>query len=103
MRFTISPKTQNLVCARTGRVGQAQKGLPPTDTEATERARSNTEQASRTNVNGQCEVLAKCERDDEVTTERGEEAPRPDANDGEKGDDKPLTMLYFTYKPFSEE
>ena len=30
-------------------------------TEATERTRSSTEQASRTDVSGQCEVFAKCE------------------------------------------
>ena len=41
--------------------------------------------------------------DDGIATERGEEVPRVDANDGEKGDDKPQIMLYFTYKPFSEE
>ncbi len=35
-------------------------------------------------ASGQCEVIAKCERNSQATTERGEEAPRADAND-EKG------------------
>jgi len=38
--------------------------------EAAERARSNTEQASRTNVSGLCEVFAKCERTLELLRER---------------------------------
>jgi hypothetical protein len=61
LRFTISSKTQDLVCARTGRVGQAQRDTttPPKPLSEHE---ASTEQASRTNVSGRCEVIAKCER-----------------------------------------
>ena len=36
--------------------------LPLTQTKPLSEHETNTEQASRTNVSGQCEVLAKCER-----------------------------------------
>ncbi len=36
--------------------------LPQATTEAIERTRNNTEEALRTNVSDQCEVLAKCEQ-----------------------------------------
>ena len=61
--------------------------------EATERTRSNTEQASRTNVSGRCEVLAKCERVTELPQDAGTGAPRADANDGEKAGVKLAKML----------
>jgi len=48
--FTISPKTQNLVCARTGRVGQAQ-GATTNIIEATERTRSK----HRAGIANECE------------------------------------------------
>lgn len=69
------------------------KELPLTLPEATERARSNTEQASRTDVNGQCEVFAKCERTTELPQDAGAGAPRADASDGEKAGVKPAKML----------
>ena len=47
-------------------------------TEATKRTQSNTEQATRTNVSGQCEVLAKCERTIELPRTLATGAPRAD-------------------------
>ncbi len=83
-------------CARTGRVGQAQRATTNI-TEATERTRSNTEQASRTNVSGQCEVLAKCKRTTELPPNVETGAPRADASDGEKAGVKLAKMLNYTY------
>ncbi|MBI3335356.1 MAG: hypothetical protein HY001_02560 [Candidatus Portnoybacteria bacterium] len=75
-----------------GRVGQAQRVT--TDTaEATERTQSNTEQASRTNVSGQCEVLAKCERTTELPQNVETGAPRADANDADMAGVKLAKML----------
>ena len=96
MRFTFFAKTQNLVCARTGRVGQAQR-VTTNVAEATERTRSNTEQASRTNVSGQCEVVAKYERTLKLPPNAGTGAPRADASDGEKAGVKLAKMLNYTY------
>ena len=77
-------------------MGQAQRVT--TDTaEATERTRSNTEQASRTNVSGQCEVLAKGERTTELPQNVETGAPRADANDGEKAGVNSAKMLNYTY------
>ena len=86
-------------CARTGWVGQAQRATTNI-IEATERTRSNTEQASRTNVSGQCEVLAKCERTTKLPQNAEMGAPRADANDGEKAGVKLAKMLNYTYSLF---
>ena len=66
-------------------------------TEATERTRSNTKQASRTNVSSQCEMLAKCERTTELPQNAETGAPRADANDGEKAGEKLAKMLRYTH------
>ena len=83
-------------CVRTGRVGKAQRATTNV-TEATERTRSNTEQASRTNVSGQCEVFAKCKWTTELPQNAETGAPRADANDGEKAGVKLAKMLNYTY------
>jgi len=44
--------------------------------------KASTEQASRTNVSGQCEVFAKCERTLKLPQNAETGAPRADANDG---------------------
>jgi len=59
--------------------------------------KASTEQASRTNVSGQCEVLAKCERTTELPQNAETGAPRADANDGEKAGVKLAKMLNYTY------
>jgi len=80
-------------------VGQAQRVT--TDTaEAAERTRSNTEQASRTNVSSQCEVLAKCERTLKLPQNAETGAPRVAANDGEKAGVKLAKMLNYIYSLF---
>ena len=61
---------------------------------------ASTEQASRTNVSGQCEVLAKCERTTELPQNVETGAPRADANDGEKAGVKRVKMLEYTYSLF---
>ena len=73
-------------------MGQAQR-VTTNISEATERTRSNTEQASRTDVSGQCEVLAKCEWTTELAQDAGMGAPRADASDGEKAGVKLAKML----------
>lgn len=54
---------------------------------------ANTEQASRTNVSSQCEVLAKCEPTTELSLNVETGAPRADASDGEKAGVKLAKML----------
>ena len=76
--------------------GQAQRVT--TDTaEATERTRSNTEQASVSEASGQCKVFAKCERTTELPQNAETGAPRADASDGEKAGAIRAKMLNYTY------
>ena len=51
-------------------------------------------------ANGQCEVLAKCERTLKLPQNADTGVPRVDANDGEKAGVKLEKMLTYTYKPF---
>ena len=69
------------------------KELPRTLPKPQSEHEASTEQASRTNVSGQCEVLAKCERTTELPPNAGMGAPRADANDGEKAGVKLAKML----------
>ena len=51
-------------------------------------------------ANGQCEVLAKCERTTKLPQNAETGAPRADANDGEKAGVKLAKMLICTYSLF---
>lgn len=82
-KLTVSETGTSLFLAR----------LTTNATEATELTRSNTEQASRTNVSGQCEVVAKCERTTKLPPNAEMGAPRADASDGEKAGVKLAKML----------
>lgn len=73
-------------------MGQAQE-LPRTPPKPQSEHEAITEQASRTNVSGQCEVIAKCERTTELPQNAEMGAPRADASDGEKAGVKLAKML----------
>lgn len=59
--------------------------LPRTSPKPQSEHEANTEQATRTNVSGQCEVIAKCERTFELPQNAETGAPQAAASDGEKG------------------
>lgn len=69
------------------------KELPRTLPKPQSEHEAGTEQASRTNVSGRCEVLAKCERTFKSPPNAETGAPRADANDGEKAGVKLAKML----------
>lgn len=73
------------------------KELPRTLPKPLSEHKASTEQESRTNVSGQCEVLAKCERTTKLPLNAGTGAPRADASDGEKAGVKLAKMLNHTY------
>ena len=85
------------MCARIGWEGQAQCATTNSN-EATERTQASTEQAARTNVSGQCEVLAKCERTLELSCALYTGAPRADGKSekAEFGKCNDLTELLET-------
>ena len=105
-------------CARMGGLGQAQYDLlvpfvnlaqsaflelPRTRPKPQSEHEAGTEQATRTNVSGQCEVFAKCERTIEPPQNVETGAPRADANDGGRDGQNIATMLKYKYKSFLEE
>ena len=83
-------------CARTGRVGQAQRDTTNTD-EAIERTRSKHRAGIASEASGQCEVFAKCERTIKLPQNAETGAPRADASDGEKAGVNFAKMLNYTY------
>ena len=74
--------------------------LPQTLPKPPSEHKASTEQASRTNVSGQCEVIAKCERATELPPNAETGAPRAAASDGEKAGVNLRKMLKCTYEPF---
>jgi len=99
---------------RTGWVGQAHTDLfapsairfielPQTRPKPRSEHEASTEQASRANASGQCEVLAKCERTLELPLNAVTGACLAAANDGGKDGRKIATMLKYINKSFLEE
>ena len=69
------------------------KELPRIPSKPQSEHEANTEQASRTNVSGQCEGFAKCEWTLKSPQNAETGAPRADANDGEKAGVNSAKML----------
>ena len=99
----VGASAYRLVCAK-GKSGTIRfLELPRTRTKPQSEHEVSTEQASRTNVSGQCEVIAKCERTLELPQNADTGAPRTDTNDGGKDGQNITIMLKYKYKSFLEE